>query len=517
MPSSVSALDDAMASLKLAQAKAKESTIVIPLDDPTLPSMPLDGLPSSLNAMVQAVAKHTETPPELAAGFALAVVATGCQRHISVEVELDYREPLNVWPLTALPSGHRKSAVMDHMTAPLVEAERQQCEAIKVKIAAIESERETIKAKVKVLRAQAAEGSSEDFEDKKQEIIKLESTIPDLPALPRFWAQDITPEKLGQVMAENGERLTLISDEGGLFDILAGRYSNGIPNLDLFLQAHTGTPVRVHRGSRPDVIMDRPALTIALSPQPSVLKGLASQPGFRGRGLLARFLYALPVSQLGYRTLTSHPIPSAVRQVYQKTITTLMNLTPLKDASGQLQPYVLTLSPDAHAEWKDFQRTVEKKMRDGGDYEHIQDWAGKLPGAAARLAGLLHCAKHADTLPSNLAITLVTMQRALSLAAFYQAHALAAFDIMGADPDLEKARRVLRWVEREQKKAFTARECFQALRGTYPRMDQLTPAFAVLLERGYLIEQEPPAESIGKPGRRKRVFAVNPEAMKEHP
>lgn len=487
---------------------------LISLDSPILPSLPLDVLPPSLNDMVQAVAAHTETPPELAAGFGLACVATGVQQRIVVEVEPGYCEPLSVWTVTALESGTRKTAVANVMTAPLVEAEREKCAKAQEKITKIESERETIRVRVKALReATAKKGSSEDFENKKQEITKLEASMPEVPTLPRLFVQDITPEKLGQVMAENGERIALISDEGGIFDIFGGRYSNGIPNLDLILQAHAGSQVRVHRGSRPDVVMDRPALTMALSPQPSVLQGLATQSEFRGRGLLARFLYALPLSRLGYRTLTSQPIPPSVRDLYYRTIETLLKIEPAKDESGRFRPHVLTITSEARAEWKKFQRAVEEKMRDGGDYEHIRDWGGKLPGTAARLAGDLHCAEHAETLLENLTISLSTMQRALALAAFYQAHALAAFDAMGADYDLHAARHVWRWIERVQKSTFTARECFQALRGTYKKMEKLNPAFPVLIERGYLIEQEPP-QPAGKSGRKKRIFVVNPDALK---
>ncbi|MGQ0557884.1 MAG: DUF3987 domain-containing protein [Nitrospiraceae bacterium] len=509
------ALELIQQAIEAAQCPSNEPTIPIPLDIPIPAPMPLYVLPSALNSMVQTVAAHTETPPELAAGFGLAVVATACQQRIIVQVEPGYTEPLSVWPTTALESGNRKTAAMMPMVAPLIEAERRLCDLAREKILTVESERETIKAKVKALReATAKKKGYEDFEDKKQEITQLEATMPEVPTLPRLWVQDITTEKLGQVMAENKERLALISDEGGLFDTLAGRYSNGVPNLDLFLQAHAGSPVRVHRGSRPDVVMDRPALTIALSPQPSVLQGLATQPGFRGRGLLARFLYALPISRLGYRTLTSQPIPPSIKNLYQDTITTLLKIEPATAPSGEFIPHVLTLSPEAHAEWKEFQHTVEKEMRDGGEYEHIRDWAGKLPGAAARLAGILHCAEHAETLLSNLTITITTMQRALSLAAFYKDHALVAFDLMGADPDLEKARHVWRWIERIQKSQFTARECFQALRGTYKKMEKLNPAFPVLIERGYLIEREPPPETLGKPGRKTRVFLVNPDALK---
>ena len=103
--------------------------------------------------------------------------------------------------------------------------------------------------------------------------------------------------------------MAIISDEGGIFDILAGRYNNGVPNLDLFLQSHAGAAVRVDRGSRPSVMMDEPALTLILSPQPDVLQGLASKPGFRGRGLLARFLFMLPVSKIGYRSGNTKPVP----------------------------------------------------------------------------------------------------------------------------------------------------------------------------------------------------------------
>src|SRR4029453_18915691 len=53
------------------------------------------------------------------------------------------------------------------------------------------------------------------------------------------------------------------------------------------------------RGPPPEYV-DRPCLTIGLTVQPEVLRGLASRPGFGGRGLLARLLYSLP-QRLGGR------------------------------------------------------------------------------------------------------------------------------------------------------------------------------------------------------------------------
>ncbi len=487
-----------------------ETPIPISLDRPSLPDFPTRIFPHWMDDMVEAVAVHTETPRELPVMLGLAVLGMCCQRFFVVQPEPGYIEPLNIWTVAALDSGNRKTAVMQAMTRPVLDWEQKEAEAAKAKIAQTESERETIKARIQILRSQAARQGSEDFEDIKAEIAKLETSLPEVPSLPRLWSQDITPEKLGQVMAENGERLAILSDEGGIFDILAGRYSGGVPNLDLFLQAHAGSAVRVDRGSRQAVFMQHPALTMGLSPQPEVLRGLADKPGFRGRGLLARFLYVLPPSRLGYRTMNGEPVPNDVTTAYMNGIAALLNMRVATDEQGMLRPYVLKFSAQARKEWKEFSRAVEMDMREAGRFEHITDWGGKLPGAAARIAGLLHCAEHASSQPWHAEIILTTMARALELAAVLSTHALAVFDLIGADPDLEAAKKVWRWVERNRQASFTARDCFQALKGTFRRMADLELAFTVLKERLYIFEEN---RTVGSreslPGRPSRLFTVN--------
>ena len=82
------------------------------------------------------------------------------------------------------------------------------------------------------------------------------------------------------------------------------------------LKAHSGDPERIDRIGRHSIYLEHPRLTIGLSPQPDVVRGLASKPELSSRGLLARFLYLLPPSPLGSRSLESHPIPDEVSQAY---------------------------------------------------------------------------------------------------------------------------------------------------------------------------------------------------------
>jgi hypothetical protein len=137
----------------------------------------------------------------------------------------------------------------------------------------------------------------------RQDIRDLEAALPEVPKAPQAWTADVTPENLAVIMSDNNEAMALLSDEAGIFEnIGGGRYSKGVPNLDVFLQGHAGSPIRVNRGSRSPILMQNPALTLGFTPQPEVVRGLTDNPGFRGRGLLARFIYTVPPCSLGFRT-----------------------------------------------------------------------------------------------------------------------------------------------------------------------------------------------------------------------
>lgn len=454
-----------------------------------------------LRDMIEAVARATETPTELSLLLGLAVVATAVQRGYTIEPEVGYTEPLNVWVCPALDPGNRKTAVLKELTAALSQFEQQSATKLAPDIARADATRRLGEDRIKHLRQKAARADGTALESLRQELFSEEAALPDVPQPVRLWAQDVTPEKLGVLMADHGEALAILSDEGGLFDILGGRYSQGAPNLDLFLQAHSAAPFRVDRSSRPSIFLERPVLTIGLSPQPSVIRGLADMPGFRGRGLLARFLFALPTSSLGFRSLTPCPVPETVRESYTAHIHALLRLT-----GGGGSPRRLTLSSPAHAEWKAFQRHVEEELRPAGRFETVRDWASKLPGAVARLAGVLHCAGHADGAPERLPVSLATTQAALEIGAHLEHHALAAFNLMAVDTSLDGAQKAWGWIARHRQDTFTRREAFKGLQGqAFPDVATVGAALDALVERNYLF----PIAEKPRAGRPSPAYRVN--------
>ena len=502
------------------RAEPEEWEPPVDLDTPDLPGFTAADFPPTLWAMIEGIAKATETPLELPAMGVLAVAATACQRRLKIELDPGYTEPLNLWTLTALPPGSRKSAVQRLAIAPLQSWEIERGQAMAPEIKEAEAARAAGALRIRELQKRYAKEQDEGKRSTLlEEITCAEAALPEIPVRPKAFRQDVTPEKAGALLATYGEKIGIFSAEGGIFDILAGRYSGGVPNMDVFLQAHAGDQVRVDRGSRPPVDLQEPALSMGLSIQPSVLHEMAGKAAFRGRGLIGRFLFAVPADIVGRRTLETVPVSASVRAGYDQAIMALLDLPEQRNMlNGEL--FAIQLTPEAHADWKAFAREVETGMAEGGPLESLRDWAGKAAGAAGRIAGVFHCIEHAGRLfqadpddlfpptPDRYPLTSATMRTALNLARKLLAHAVFVYGIMGEDEGIWAARRILRWIRSTNAEGFSVNECYRALRGTFPKRADLDPGLLTLAERNYIRRERPPADR--KPGRPSERYTVNP-------
>lgn len=435
------------------------------------PDIPAQLLPSWVGAHIQAVAESTQTPPGLAVMSAIAVLATVFQRRFEVApFGDDYTEPLSLWTLSASPSGTRKSAVLNSMLGPLVRWERLMADRMRKSIVQTNVARAV--AKKRIERLQQAAAKAKDAAEREQlrlEIEREEAEMPDEARAPRLFTGDTTPERLQAMIVEYFERMAVHSDEGVIFSMMAGLYNGGAPNLDVFLQGHAGTPMRVDRAGR-SAHVDKPALSMGLLIQPGVLGEVASSRRMRDSGINARFLYAIPISNVGKRDVRKRtPIPPEVKAEYERRMFQLLEGVP----APAHKPRVLELAESARDIWLDFSEEIERQQGEGGRFESISDWTSKLPGAVARIAALFELAEVGLGAEE---VSFDAMDRAVQLGRLLIPHAQAAFGLLGTDAVDGDATAILKWVRAGELYEFSRRECQKAQEGRFRSVERLQKA-----------------------------------------
>lgn len=395
-----------------------------------LPTFPVkETLPDWLQRFVTASARALQIPTDMVAMLCISTLAAACGGRFWVGIKNGYMEPLNLFVVVALPPGNRKSAAFRLATAPIIDWERR--------------------------KAEQAQDTGE--------------------SAPHLLADDITPAKLGSLLVEQAGKVAVMSAEGGMFERISAH--NG---LDILLKAHAGDHIRVDRMTRSEFI-DNPALTITLTVQPDVLCELIGKTSFRKRGLGARFFYSMPQSLIGHREIDPPAVPLSFLMEYEQRIQQLL------DVCGE--PKVLKYSPYALFNFHTFCEKLEPSLGEYGDRRSIQDWAGKLSGSVARISGLLHLAHHGPA-GVNEPVDGEAVVRAAYIAEYLTQHARAVFSEFGGDTAIEDAKKVIQWISHHGVIYFTARACYQNLKGSnrFKTMERLRSALSMLENHKYIRE-----------------------------
>lgn len=467
--------------LKLSLSMSAESGLnwkePIKLESIVVPKFPVECMPDVLYNYIHAVSESTQTSIDMASVAGLISLSICIQGKYIIKGNKDYKEPLNLYGVIIAPPAERKSSVMHIMTKHIFEYEQEKNAELQPLINENVTQRNIISKQIKELEDRAGKQKG-DYKLFGQQAIEKKQQLAQMPELKpiRLIADDVSPEALTSLLAENGGKMSVISAEGGIFDILAGRYSNGI-NIDTFLKAHAGDSLRVDRKGRQSEYIKSPCLSVLLAIQPQVLEGLMENDDFRGRGLIGRFLYCYPVSTIGSRSFKGKPICSVYEDEYRKLIYDLLNI-PNTDT-----PKAITLSDEAEKLIEAEFNIIEKRLI--SDLEGISEWAGKYIGAILRIAGLLHIALNKA---KEAQVSSFTMKNAIEIGRYFLQHARLSFSIMGADKEYQKAKYILKQITKQYQTEISKRDIFNLCRGKFKKVDELEPSLELLEEYGYLIK-----------------------------
>jgi Protein of unknown function (DUF3987) len=208
-------------------------------------------------------------------------------------------------------------------------------------------------------RAEAGKGAEAgDREPFVEKLAQLNAKLVEIEkrVSPLLYVTDVTPEKLAEMLSENGECLAHIdSDAGDALDIVTGiLYGDGKHTRDsLWLSGFTGDPIVIFRKNGKPVHLVAPSLSVLFVATPDKVQELFGKPRLTSGGLLPRFLVCDPSARPVPLTASAdvkHTLPTDVSQQYEAAIFAALSQYRFSAAdkpADEPEPYVIDMTPKA--------------------------------------------------------------------------------------------------------------------------------------------------------------------------
>lgn len=459
--------------------------------DTQLKSFPVDVLPETLRDYVKSVSEFVQVSADMVAVYMLSVLSLCLQgKAVISHMNTQHTETLNLYIAVIAKPAERKTGVYSLLMKPVVEYEKNKNESLKREINAYKDKKRTLE---KQLEKHMNKGDLNNVQKVRKD---LEDLVPITNV--RYNVTDATSEALASYMEENGGRMGILTAEGGIFETIAGRYSNGVPNMDLYLNAYDGSPVSILRRSG-DIRLDNPLLTMGFLVQHDVIQGVLNNTAFVGRGFVQRFLLAFPQSKVGERKAIGKDLNIPAQKKYNELIEKLLKMEyPEKSIP------VLGMDEQACALFEEFFNGIEKELKQEGKLYSspaLAEWGGKLCGKVLRIAGILHLCSHSI----KERINKETVYSAALIANYFIHHSKHAFEVMGAAENNQNALYIISKLREKGQPILTLRE-LQRLCRKFKTSEELTEILELLEDFNY-IKTETKQNCKGKPT---TIIKINP-------
>jgi hypothetical protein len=475
-----------------------------PLRRPLLPALeyPMDALGSLLGDAAKRIHAVVQAPAGLCGQSVLAAASLAVQSHADVSISGSV-EPLSLWHVSIGASGERKSAADHWALSAHVEVEREQAEAWRLAMAAHEIEMSAWKAAERIASQSNKKGGAESIRKALQDL----GAPPEAPLLPWLLLSEPTMEGLHKAYQYGRPGIGLFNDDAG--DFLGGHAmnrDNRTKSAASFSKLwDNGRFDRVRAGDGAAKYYGR-RLALHLMVQPIIAESVLSDDVLTGQGFLARCLLAWPASTIGTREYQdvdlSHDPELARYWVRMRDL--LESAPPLRQGTrNELQPRVLTLTPDAMAYWVDVKNAIEQAML--GAYAGIHAWASKGGSQVARVAGVLTIADN----PDAGVIQREAIERATALVMYYLDEAARIVGTASTPTPIKHAELLRAWCWETGRTLLYSRDALRNGPNAIRTSDAFAAAVGQLENTGWAAWVEGGAVLDGK--RRARVWRIRPE------
>jgi Protein of unknown function (DUF3987) len=366
----------------------------LPDERPSAPTLPAEMIPESLRGWLVDAASRACLPLEMLVAAVIVALAGLIGRSVKIKPRQysDWDVVPNLWGLFVAPPGSMKSDATNEALRFLSKLEQKAREAHDRAKLEAEVEKMELEAQLSAAKSRAKKGTSS-----KEELMSLTSRLKEVEAIPekRYTTQDVTVEKLGELLRDNPRGLTVLRDELASW-ISSLEAEDNVTARGFFLTAWNGssgyTFDRIGRGT-----IHIPAACVSvfggIQPKPldAVFNRLRNDPT-RADGMLQRFqVMAYPDGLPEWQSPTSWPNKQARDCAYQ-VFERLDALEFYAPDSKDIESVTLSFCPDAQAQFDEWHDSLEHRLRGGelDKYPHFASHMSKYRSLAPSLAVIFH-------------------------------------------------------------------------------------------------------------------------------
>lgn len=445
----------------------------IPLKLNKVEPLLIEILPTTLQGFVNDECYRMQCPPDLLVSACFSVLGSviGTKVKICPKQKDDWRETPNLWALGIGTPSSMKSPSFKKGINP-----------------------------IKVLDKKA--------QDKFNAELKAYNKLTDeqkkdalLPLRRRYFISDATPEKLGEILAENPNGVMSYMDElSGLlksFDKKGYEIARG-----LYLTAwNANDSYTFDRISRGNIYIEACCVSVCGTIQPDVVKELFLNSNSTNDGLFQRFsLMTYPEAPDDWDEVDEEPNMEA-KNTYHNTVKQLDELdTSHLEMLGEDR--VIRFSPEAQPYFNEWYKALKKELLQEFENSGFHNHLAKYPKLVPTLALIIELADN----PKATSIGVLSIKKALALYQYYRSHAKKIYN-MGY---IHTAELMLIKLEKSKlEDGFTLNDICSNDWGGLKNRDTVKIALNTLCEYGYLKSRK--RNNFGRPT---TEYLINP-AIKE--
>lgn len=420
---------------------AAARTILEPWSDPKdlrtstidAPAMAAEMVPAKLRPWITDISERMNCPIEMVAVPAFAAFAGLIGRRCAMKPKENdnWTEIPNLWGMLVAPPSRMKSSILKSVYAPIYQMEDEAYKAFLPKHDEHRRKVEALTFEVGLLKRSAQNTDPTRYGEKAVQLEKLKASEPHPP---RFIVNDVTVEKLGELLVQNPNGLILLRDElsGFLFKLQKPGHES---DRSFYLEAWTGsgrnTSDRIGRGTTRST---ENCISIFGTIQPDVISKffqstLVGQDS--GDGLFQRFqLMVYPALSSEFNYVDRRPDATAERIAHNvfRRVLTIDFVRVCGDFMSSIPTFCFT--SDAQTFAADWFCKIERQLRSGMiESPAYEAHLGKFRGFFPSLALIIHLIEFDPTEPQSNLVTLEEAKLAAKLCEFFQAHSAKLYSM----------------------------------------------------------------------------------------